>query len=330
MPLVLQARWVGRRVSVRRVVERTPDGRLLQADVVGDLVGLDTQTAVIDARDGLVEVPLALVTAARTSPPSSADELALQRVEAASLRAAETAELDGWLLRADHGFTRRANSVLPLRRLRRPLDDALAQAAQWYAARDLVLRVQVPLAARRLLDAALAERGWPAELHTLVQARRLDVATSAPPADVVITAQPDDTWLTVYRGGRGLAPSARALLTRHDTVGFAALRRDGRTVAVGRGAVDDGWLGVMAVEVDPNYRRAGLARSVTAALWAWGAAHGAKRSYLQVAADNESARALYAALGYWTHHDYHYRRPYDPAAGDPAGGDPVPQGGPWV
>ncbi len=322
MPLVLQARWVGRRVSVRRVVERTPDGRLLQGDVVGDLVGLDAQTAVIDAREGLVEVPLALVTAARTAPPSSADELALQGVEAASLRAAETAELDGWLLRADHGFTRRANSVLPARQLRQPLDDALAQASAWYAARDLQLQIQVPLDARRLLDAALAERGWPAELHTLVLARRLDL--SSEPAEVDIAAEPDDAWLTVYRGGAGLAPSARALLTRHDTVAFASVCRDGRTVGVGRGAVDDGWLGVMAVEVDPAYRRAGIAQLITAALWAWGAAHGAKRSYLQVAAANEPARALYAALGYWRHHDYHYRRPYDPEAGDPP-----PEDGLW-
>jgi ribosomal protein S18 acetylase RimI-like enzyme len=308
------------------VVERTPDGRLLQGDVVGDLVGLDAQTAVIDAGDGLVEVPLALVTAARTAPPSSADELALQRVEAASLRAGETADLDGWVLRADHGFTRRANSVLPVRQLRRPLDDALEQAADWYAARDLPLKVQVPIGARRLLDAALAERGWPAELHTLVLARRLDspTPTATPAAEVEIAVQPDDAWLAVYRGGAGLVPSGRALLTRHPTVGFAALRRDGRTVAVGRGAVDDGWLGIMAVETDPAYRGAGLARAVTAALWAWGAAHGARRTYLQVSVDNEAARALYATLGYWTHHDYHYRRPYDAAAGDPP-----PEAGPW-
>jgi GNAT superfamily N-acetyltransferase len=309
-------------VSVRRVVERTPDGRLLLGDVVGDLVGLDAQTAVVEGRDGLVEVPVALVTAARPVPPSTADELAVQAVADRGLRAGDTADLDGWLLRADHGFTRRANSVLPLGQLRIPLDAALEQAGAWYAARDLPLRIQVPLAARRLLDAALAERGWPAQDRTLVLARRLPAPVPAVTAPVEITPEPDDDWLTVYRGGAGLAPAGRALLARHDTAGFASLRRDGRTVAVGRGALDADWLGVMAVEVDPAHRRRGLAGAVTAALWAWGARHGAVRSYLQVGADNAPARALYARLGYWPHHDYHYRRPPDPAAGEappPAG-----------
>ena len=45
----------------------------------------------------------------------------------------------------------------------------------------------------------------------------------------------------------------------------------------------------------------------SAALWHRGRAHGAERSYLSVLADNEAAVALYEKLGYWRHHDYHYR-----------------------
>jgi predicted GNAT family acetyltransferase len=63
----------------------------------------------------------------------------------------------------------------------------------------------------------------------------------------------------------------------------------------------------MAVEVDPDQRRQGLAAAVMAALWQWGVNAGAARSYLQVAADNSSALALYEKLGYWVHHEYHYR-----------------------
>jgi GNAT superfamily N-acetyltransferase len=124
---------------------------------------------------------------------------------------------------------------------------------------------------------------------------------------VAVEPAPDDGWLALYRGGKGAEGSARELLTRHDTVAFANIRIDGRTVAVGRGAVDKGWLGVMAVEVDPDHRRAGLASAVMAALWRWGAAAGAVRGYLQVSADNAPAVALYARLGYWRHHEYHYR-----------------------
>src|SRR5438445_739763 len=100
MPVVLESSWVGRRVSVRRVVAREPDGRLRQSDVVGELAGLDAQTAVIESRSGLIEVPVALVTAARLALPSTADELALDAVVAQALRPAETETLGGWVLRA--------------------------------------------------------------------------------------------------------------------------------------------------------------------------------------------------------------------------------------
>jgi ribosomal protein S18 acetylase RimI-like enzyme len=315
MPLVLEPSWVGRRVSVRRVLAQAPDGRLTFGDVVGDLVelvgpaGRDAQTAVVETRDGLVEVPVALVAAARLAPPSTADELALEAVAARGLRPAETQQLGGWQLRADHGFTRRANSVAPLRQLGMPLDEALGLAHDWYAARGLPLRMHLPVEARRLLDADLGERGWAAEPLVHVFAGRLG-SLHAPEGDaapVEFAGSPDDAWLALYRGGSGLEDTARALLTRHDRVCFASLRIDGRTAAVVRGAVDDEWLGVMALEVDPGYRRRGLAAALMRALWAWGAAHGARRSYLQVWADNAPAVTLYEKLGYWVHHDYHCR-----------------------
>jgi N-acetylglutamate synthase len=309
MPVVLEQSWVGRRVSVRRVLDRDPDGRLRFGDVVGDLAGLDAQTAVVQTRAALVEVPVDDIAIARLVPPSTADELALEAVAAKGLRPHETEQLGGWLLRADHGFTRRANSVLPLRQLGMPLDDALARAGAWYAERGLPLRVHAPVEARRLLDAELGERGWPADGETHVLAGRLDAlradVADLPPAR--LADAPDEQWLARYRDGAGLTQTGRALLTRHDRVAFVGLDLDGRRVAVARGAVDDGWLGVMAVEVEPAYRRQGLATAVTAALWQWGAANGATRSYLQVFGDNAAALALYEKLGYWVHHDYHYR-----------------------
>jgi GNAT superfamily N-acetyltransferase len=244
-----------------------------------------------------------------TTPPSTADELELERIAALGLRAAETEELSGWLLRADHGFTHRANSVLPLRRPPMPLAEALDRAGQWYAARGLPLKLHVPVEARRLLDAELAELGWPALLPTYMLVGQLEALRAPAHQDVAVTvaAVPDEEWLTLYRGGAGRAAAARALLTRHDRVAFAGARMDGRAVAVARGAVDGDWLGVMAVEVDSGYRRQGLAAAVMAALWRWGAQRGATRSYVQVEVANEPAVCLYTKLGYAIHHEYHYR-----------------------
>ena len=309
MPVVLEPSWLGRRVTVRRVQGRSPDGRDQYADVVGDLIALDADTAVIAGRQGLTDVALASVTIAKLAPPSTADELALEAAAALGWRAAETAELGGWVLRATGGFTGRANSVLPLRAPGMPLDDALVQAAAWYHDRGLPLKLLVPTEARRLLDAGLAERGWPADPDVHVLAARLDQVRTGAVPDVAVTIadKPDEAWFARYRDGAGASPAGRALLLRHDTVGFASVRAGERVLAIGRATIDDGWLGVTAVEVEPALRRSGLARAVMAALFEWGRARSATRSYLQVSSDNMAAVALYERLGYWVHHDYRYR-----------------------
>jgi N-acetylglutamate synthase len=331
MPSVLRADWVGRRVVVRRVAGHNETGRVRFGDVVGDLLELTAVDALLDARTGPVRVPLAQIAVARLARPSTADVLELERVCALGWRADETAEIEGWLLRADSGFTGRANSAMPLNRPPESLERTLAAARAWYAARGLPLRVQSPLPARALLDAELNERGWPADPDVHVFAARLDVLlarttpqprttalaraaplarAAQPAADIEITSAPDVDWLAAYHyRGRGALPeSARGLLLRHDRVGFAAARLAGRPVAIARGAVDDGWLGVTAVEVSSQHRRRGLARAIAHELWRWARdEHGATRSYLQVEHTNQPAIGLYLGLGYWHHHDYRYR-----------------------
>jgi GNAT superfamily N-acetyltransferase len=71
--------------------------------------------------------------------------------------------------------------------------------------------------------------------------------------------------------------------------------------------VDEGWLGVTAVEVAAGHRRSGVASALMRALQDWGRGHGASRCYLQVDADNCAALAFYQRLGFISHHRYHYR-----------------------
>ena len=308
MPVVLEPSWMGRRVTVRRVVAHSPDGPPRTADVVGDLVALDAGRAVVDSRTGLVEVALADVVAAKPAPPSTRDELDLEATAMQSWRAAETATLGAWVLRANDGFTKRANSALPLGQPGTSVADAIERVQAWYHERDLPARFQLPVEGRRLLDAELGERGWEPSTEVHVLTARLDLLDVAPPAvPVESMSAPDDDWLAVYRDGEAPPAVARALLTRHDDVTFAAVRDAGRTVAIGRATIDDGRLGITAVEVDPALRRRGLARAVMSALHAWGRERGAVRAHLAVEADNTPAVALYDDLGYALHHDYRFR-----------------------
>jgi N-acetylglutamate synthase len=138
---------------------------------------------------------------------------------------------------------------------------------------------------------------------------------AAPPRDeppsgdeLAFAAEPDEDWLAAYRyRGQRLPAHALPVLLSAPVQVFASVRRDGRTIAIGRLSLADEWGGLTAVEVDPDCRRSGLGTAVTAALAAQGAARGAERIFLQVVEDNTAARALYARCGFADRHRYHYR-----------------------
>ena len=68
---------------------------------------------------------------------------------------------------------------------------------------------------------------------------------------------------------------------------------------------------VLTLCVDPAARRRGVARALLADLYAAARAARASRVVLEVAADNETARSLYAAEGFATvgRRPFYYRRP---------------------
>jgi GNAT superfamily N-acetyltransferase len=309
MPRMAAGTPVGHKVVVRRVAGDRGD-RL--ADVVGILVEAGPEVLVVRRRDGgLVEVPRSAVTALKTVPAAPRDVLALEEIAALGWPAPETRWLGRWLLRAAEGWTGRGNSVLPLGEPGLPLDEALAEVTGWYGARGLPARFTIPTPAREALDEALTARGWRPYNPTAVLTGDLEVLLRrlpAPTRPVTVEPAPGEDWLGLYhyRGSTTLPPVARAVLTGARDAGFAVLRDGGRPLAIARGSVDAGWVGVTAVEVDAAHRRQGLGTAVMRAILDWGRARGAVSAYLQVAADNAAALALYDALGFARHHNYHY------------------------
>ncbi len=202
-------------------------------------------------------------------PPRRTEALELEEIAAAGWPAPETHWLGRWLLRAAAGWTGRANSVLPLGDPGRPLDLAVETVRRWYADRGLGARFQVPLPVATGLDDDLADRGFRADPPVLVQtavpARVLaDTEESPGLPPVTLAGTPTRGWLAAYhyRGGSSLPPVAVEVMTAAELPVFASVVHDGETVAVARAVVDDGWLGVTAVEVAPAWQRRGLASHV--------------------------------------------------------------------
>lgn len=235
------------------------------------------------------------------------DVATLEHVAARGWPAEHTRWLGHWLLRANDGFTGRANSVLVLGDPGRSLDDALDEVVDWYAGHGLPARFSLPSPVADAVGHELRRRGFVETVHVHVMVADVASLPRATGAPVTFRPRPSAGWRARY-GDRGDVPAAAwRLIERPDPVGFAEVEADdGSVVAIARGTVTDGWLGVTAVQVAPSHRRRGLAGRLLAGLVDWGRAHGARAVYLQVAADNAPALAMYRRAGFVVHHDYRY------------------------
>ncbi|MFF8725142.1 GNAT family N-acetyltransferase [Streptomyces sp. NPDC015171] len=356
---------VGKRVSVRRLGEPGAGAEKF-TDTVGVLTSWDSGVLMITRRDGeCVRIPQSTLVAGKVVPAAPARRRGpaatypeLARVAARAWRPVESERLGEWELRAAvqevprdggaqgseerpggaaagrrAGFTRRANSVLPLGDPGLPLDAALAAVRRWYGERGLPAYVQTATGAegtQELLCAELERRGWVREVTAELWIGALaPVADRAEGAGVVLSRTADEAWLARYQRkgvsevalrvlGSGPSGPGGAGSGEGPSVWFASVPGTGAgapPAAIGRCAVDGRWAGFAAVEVDPGRRRQGLATEVTAALARRALEEGASAAWLQVEADNEGARALYRALGFAPHHAYHhYRAPEEPEA----------------
>ncbi|MDQ3716558.1 MAG: GNAT family N-acetyltransferase [Actinomycetota bacterium] len=268
----------------------------------------------------------------------------VEQIAALGWRGLEEAHFGACLLRAADGFTGRSNSALVIGVPSTAEAGWVEAIERWYAERGLAPMVQVPLPGGEAVDAVLAAAGW--KTHDLVRFLTGDIAevrtstaqslahrSEGPPVSNLLAqgvlhskgtsvltrldTEPDDAWMAAYHyRGAPLPGHARDVLVRAEQgteLSFASLRapaQDGKAeavLAVARGAVAQGWLGVTAVTVAHQHRRQGHGTRLMAELATWADGCGAKAIYLQVAADNDPALRLYSRLGFHHHHDYRYR-----------------------
>lgn len=296
---------IGDRVVVRRTAG-VHDGRQRYTDVLGELVAEGDGLTVRRDDGELVTVPAAEVTAAKAVPPKPTPFSAIVKVERAcadTWPAPEREWLGDWLLRAGRGWTKRANSVLPLGEPGLELKAALAKVADWYAARELRPGFAVPVPLSRRLAAALDRRGWVPDHEVEVMTAAATVSDDV--AEVTVTDEPGPEWLAMALAGYESVPDvAVEILGSGPDRGFAEVRRDGELAACGRGAISGDIAVLSRISVAQAWRRRGLGRRVMAGLTAWARERGAATVCVQVESTNTGALALYRELGFTTHHRY--------------------------
>jgi len=218
---------------------------------------------------------------------------------------------DGWVLRSAQGYTRRANSVIPLSPGTGDIEAKIVRCEAFYRQQGLPAIFKLTPAESQL-DDLLAARQYEQQAMTSVQVLPLaKLELPATPA-VTIFTEPTPAWLTASGLLHASTLALRGLDQRilenicHPTC--LALVMDGPTpVVVGLGVLERHYVGLFGIITDPAHRRRGFARQIITAILHWAREHGATHAYLQVMHDNAPALALYAKLGFVPQYSYWYR-----------------------
>ncbi|MFW9959968.1 MAG: GNAT family N-acetyltransferase [Candidatus Thorarchaeota archaeon] len=228
--------------------------------------------------------------------------------------AEEKMRLGGWLFRADHGVTRRANSVLPLDSPNLPLPIAIDSAIEFFSCRELIPRFQMTEVSQPSdLDSELEQRGFSIGLQVDVWTARLSLLLAAQsPLETILQTQVTADWIDTYNLSSSHDPSTMNIRlaimerTRLSKM-YAEAVVDGVVAAIGFGVVESPWLGIFNIATHPDMRNRGAATAVNIALGNWAWKLGAEFAYLQVEAKNKPAKDLYTKLGFKHAYRYWYR-----------------------
>ncbi|MGJ0120163.1 GNAT family N-acetyltransferase [Williamsia sp. MIQD14] len=298
------------------------DASATASDVTGVLVGPAADGSLMVDRDGeIVSIPADLVMSVRVlsdRPVRNSGIRALERAAARGWPGLESTTIDGWFVRAGGGFSRRANSAVPLGQ-GATLDGGVVEAlSRFYADRDLAARCAV---VQRLIPTAHVDPGR-FEIEAIAMVRSAEATGVVPAVEVTMTDTPSDAWIRAYLGSAdrvGTPDLVRSVVTAamDGALGFASVLDAGEIVAIGRGAVTTdepfdsatrgtAWNGITCLWTDPRLRGSGVGTAVVDRLLAWGRGPGAEQAYLQVESGNTAAIRLYRRLGFTRHHTYGY------------------------
>lgn len=218
-------------------------------------------------------------------------------------------DVQGWLLRLDRGYTKRANSanatVHSLALTDRDIDTIEARFRDQGLLPVFRLTSFAPIEDS---DRVLDSRGYQSCDASVVMTRSLQNVTGADQA-----CAPDAAaWLEAFQDASGKHGSDQAvhLEILHRIAApcaWAVHSESAPYLSCGLGVLVHDKLGLFDVATRVDCQRRGFARRLCEGLLAWGARRGARTAFLQVVATNMAAIRLYEQLGFETAYRYWYR-----------------------
>ena len=302
---------VGERLSIR---VQSEEGH------TDDLVGILLPSGELETKSGVRAFDPGHVVAWRvvkaplgTGIPMSQRILDIESASSELWTTSDQERTPRWLMRAADGYTRRANSMIPIAAPwesnawgASSLEDDLAEGERFYHARGLPTILALPLPLFAGLATDLLAKGWKKSLDISVMVRidRKLVSEIAGDHRIEISSVPDARWITAH--GREIGSQGYEVLTSGSAQFLSYLHHDylhqDEVVATARVGFSGRWSALGAVRVAPEHRRKGIARALVTSSINLAQNEGFPFMFLQVDCDNHAAVSLYESLGFAHHH----------------------------
>lgn len=239
----------------------------------------------------------------------------VRRLEAAGFRAWPAAEVgfDGsWQFRMTPGHpSKRLNCLVPLDPFdERDMEARVAAASHAFAARGLAAAVRQSPLCPPGLPAVLERLGWHRGYETLVMTANLDDLDLGTGIDHLPTHDIQrfaEACVRIDHARDTTAAMVASIIARIEpATGLFLMEGASGPTAVGICVQDFDLAGIQQVVVETSARRKGVGRELVSSALRWARLRGARQAWLQVLADNASARRLYDAMGFRTAYSYAY------------------------
>jgi len=222
--------------------------------------------------------------------------------------------LNGWIVRLGDGYTRRANSVLPLRYSGKNIDEDIKVIEELYKKNNLPSVFQIPdYCEPNDLKKILLKLNYQEIDESILMALEISKLKEIPINDSFsFTLEINFSEKFFSNFGRLTNRPSSLVLKNLNIIkrilfnkAFAIAYREDEIVGLCLGVLEREYIGIYDMIVSSNYRRQGIGQALLNKLILWGKNNGAKTIYLQVQGDNSGAIALYKKIGLTDR--YHYR-----------------------
>ena len=213
-----------------------------------------------------------------------------------------TLMVEGWVVRFANGYSGRANSASPLRPGATLSENSLALIEGLYAQAGLPPCIRLTPLTQGGMARRLSARGYRVRDAAIGMVAPLD---GGPSGAAGLHVEPGATrgWIEAVASLQSPEkndPDKLAAIVNSIRLpaAFAALRLNGKPVALGLSVAERGMAEIGSIIVDAARRKSGHGRALVTGLMGWARDQGCHSAFLQVEAGNAPAIGLYESLGF--------------------------------